>query len=507
MKLIKWLKQLVETEYRPAWHRLEDTEWGLGKSEFVWLIIIVLVGIIARQSLAVAFPSIHHPDEIFQYWEQGYRLFSGEGITPWEYRDGIRSWIVPGFIAGVIWSVETMGGDQQTWRFVVQLILSVASMSIVVTAFFWARRLSGPGAGVLAALITSVWFETLYFSARPLTEVIAASAIFPAAYLLCAVPKPSVKARMWGGALLGLAFALRFHTAPMIFVIGLAHLMRNPWQKWWPTLTASALVVLASGLLDWATWGSPFQSIWLNFTMNIFEGTAAGFGTSPFVWYIALYANEWTGLSIPLLILILIGARRSPILFVAPLVLLISLSFIGHKEYRFVYPSLPFILTLVSVAGADILAQTTRALSVQRRRTVFMLTGVGIILTSIILMVHDGFRPKFERGANIIAAFQTAGQIEKMCGFAIVDLNWPGTPGVSGLGRTVPIFMIPTPDEAGTVSDAYNVIFYDQGQWKEPAYPYVDMGCNDDMCISARVGTCAPHPEFEINTMIGLSSE
>lgn len=502
MKPIEWLKRLVAIEYRPAWHRLEDSEWGLGKSGIPWLLLLVLIGIIARQSLAVAFPSIHHPDEVFQYWEQGYRLFYGAGIVPWEYRDGIRSWIVPGFIAGVIWLVEAMGGSQEMWRFVVQLILSVASMSIVVTAFFWARRLSGLGAGVLAALMASVWFEFLYFSAKPLTAVIAAAVLFPAAYLLCAKPNPSVKACLWGGALLGFAFALRFHVAPMIFVIGLVHLIRTPWKKWWPSLTAAALMVLASGLLDWATWGAPFQSIWLNFFINVFEGKAAVYGTQPLVWYFALYTNEWTGFTIPMLALLLIGARRSPVLFMVPLALVLALSLIGHKEYRFVYPTLPFILTLVSVGVADIFGLATRTLGVSRRRMAFMITCVAIALTSITLLVHDGNRAKFVAQAHHIAAFAKAGEVEGMCGFAVAHLGWGETPGYSGLGRTVPMYLFETIAEADTVNTAFNVIVHRDRPWPKPQLPFKSLGCHDGICVAARPGNCEPSPENEVNALL-----
>ena len=40
-----------------------------------------------------------HPDEIYQTQEQAHRLVYGYGIVPWEFRDGVRSWILPGLLA------------------------------------------------------------------------------------------------------------------------------------------------------------------------------------------------------------------------------------------------------------------------------------------------------------------------------------------------------------------------------------------------------------------------
>src|SRR5580698_3158631 len=42
------------------------------------------------------------PDEIYQSIEQAHRLVFGYGMVPWEFRDGARSWVFPGLLAGAI---------------------------------------------------------------------------------------------------------------------------------------------------------------------------------------------------------------------------------------------------------------------------------------------------------------------------------------------------------------------------------------------------------------------
>src|SRR5579872_5069734 len=64
------------------------------------LLLAVCAGALAIR-LIVAFesPNIAHPDQIFQVLEQAHRLAYGYGVVPWEFREGVRSWILPGLFA------------------------------------------------------------------------------------------------------------------------------------------------------------------------------------------------------------------------------------------------------------------------------------------------------------------------------------------------------------------------------------------------------------------------
>ena len=50
-------------------------------------------------------------DETFQYFEQGHRLAFGSGVLPWEFQDGIRSWLLPGLLAGLMRLTATFSDD------------------------------------------------------------------------------------------------------------------------------------------------------------------------------------------------------------------------------------------------------------------------------------------------------------------------------------------------------------------------------------------------------------
>ena len=97
---------------------------------------ILIVAFLVRLYLAVAFPSIHWPDEIFQYLEQAHRLVFKYGAIPWEFREGTRFWLVPGFLAGPLKLSDVVNLSQPpAYLFLVAASLSAFSLSVVVVGF------------------------------------------------------------------------------------------------------------------------------------------------------------------------------------------------------------------------------------------------------------------------------------------------------------------------------------------------------------------------------------
>ena len=70
-----------------------------------WFFPVLALGFAARVAVAIISDVPLHYDEVMQYLEQAHRLVFGYGIVPWEYREGTRSWIVPGFIAGILYGM------------------------------------------------------------------------------------------------------------------------------------------------------------------------------------------------------------------------------------------------------------------------------------------------------------------------------------------------------------------------------------------------------------------
>ncbi|MBZ0215691.1 MAG: hypothetical protein K8F25_03980, partial [Fimbriimonadaceae bacterium] len=292
-----------------------------------------------------------------------------------------------------------------------------------------------------------------------------------------------------------------------ILVIGIASFLTTPTPRWLIQFAAGSLVVLAAGLLDWATWDYPFQSILKNFAINVFGGKAASFGAQPFLWYLLLIANAWVGFVVPMVCFILVGARRSPLLFLIPVVILISHSFIAHKEYRFLYPALPFALILASVGASELYSLATKNLSIRGRRNGFLLMCFGWLITSTVLAGHNGFRGNFVKHVGQIAAFDSIRDDKNICGIGLVGVSWVNTPGYSTLNRNIPIYLSSNIDQANELSESFNAVLYRDDSWHVHLDGYQIKDCKDGICLATRPGTCIERPEQTVNNTLERRGE
>src|SRR5215813_1750762 len=91
-----------------------------------------------------AYRNLAWPDEIFQTLEQGHRLAFGYGIIPWEFREGVRSWFLPGILGAVMRVGAFLGGRTQGYWLTTELFLALASVVPVAVAMVWAKRAGLP---------------------------------------------------------------------------------------------------------------------------------------------------------------------------------------------------------------------------------------------------------------------------------------------------------------------------------------------------------------------------
>jgi hypothetical protein len=95
----------------------------------IGLAALVVLAILLRLQPILVEPSAVWPDEIFQTSEPAHRLVFGSGLVAWEFQLGVRSWLLPGIIAGLMelsWIARRLGrrrrdnaaadGDRGLWR-------------------------------------------------------------------------------------------------------------------------------------------------------------------------------------------------------------------------------------------------------------------------------------------------------------------------------------------------------------------------------------------------------
>jgi hypothetical protein len=205
---------------------------------------------------------------------------------------------------------------------------------------------------VCAALWPDLWL----MAPHSLEEVFAADCLLPALYLVeLRKPRGDVTRVALAGFLLGAAFVFRLQLAPAIALAGVFLCRRNA-RYWYAALAASALPVVAAGLLDWATWGQPFRSFWLNIDLNLFHDVAAlQFGRDPVLFYVQEIVLSWMW-SLPLIaVLCWRGARRLPVFGWTALVILAVHTALTHKEMRFIFPALAVLAVLACIGLAGTL--------------------------------------------------------------------------------------------------------------------------------------------------------
>jgi len=379
-------------------------------------------------------------DETFQYFEQGHRLAFGSGVLPWEFQDGIRSWLLPGLLAGLMRLTATFSDDPLLYVRATRVLCVCVSLVVVFVAFRTGQRREGMAGALLAGGFAALWFDLVYFAPAVLTEVLAAHAALLALWLGDAPNGIAPRRLLAAGACLGLACCLRSQYGPALLAAALVqHGVRR--ERWtWLALGAAAVALPVGGVLDAITWGTPFQSVWLNVLRNAVQGVSSGLGTEPVSFYPAyLSIALWPA---PLLLpLAVLGATRAPALGVAAAVVLGLHTLVPHKEVRFVYLALAIAPILIGLGAARLL----RFLRAHGGAGGAVL-GAVLVLLGLAAMVswHNAatwpLSQRWQvRRANL-QAFLAAHELPELCGLGVKDMPVFNSGGYTYLHREVPVY-------------------------------------------------------------------
>jgi phosphatidylinositol glycan class B len=441
----------------------EKTELSMRTvSPGVAIAALLLVALALRIGLALAYPTLDWPDEVFQTTEPAHRLAFGSGIVTWEWREGVRNWAFPGMLAGIMRLTSWMAAGSAGYVRAISVVLALVSLIVVWVAYRWGSRQFGASPGLAAAASCALSYELIYYAPKPLTEAMAAHLMLGGLYLGYWSDHLSRPARLLaGGVLLGLAVGLRVQLGPAIAVGMVFMLFRLPRRLWTPLLLGAALTLLAFGLLDGVTWSRPFVSYYRIASVNILAGKAAHYGVQPWDWYFGqlLVRVSW------LLPLALWGARRNPMLAAVTATVLASHSAIAHKEYRYVYPAVVLILFLAALAVAEAAEFCRRRV---HRRAPAITTGLLLALLMGAMLVGSGYAAHIRtRYDGALPAFRALSSDSTMCGLGLRG-PWFWSGGYTYLHRDVPI--VPLKDNAAlaAASAAFNVVVTSDGASGDP---------------------------------------
>jgi phosphatidylinositol glycan class B len=378
-------------------------------------------------------------DETLQYFEQGHRLAFGSGLVPWEFADGVRSWLLPGLIALVMRATSWVGDNPMLYVGAVRVLCAILSLVVVFAGFRMGERDGGATGAIITGGFCAIWFDLIYFAPAVMTEVLAAHCAIAAIFL--GERKRSSRLMFWIGALMGGAICLRYQYAPALALAAIWQFRRdlNCWL--WLFLGFASALLPFSGVLDAITWGAAFQSIWLNFARNALQGVAAAIGTDPPDFYVRYLTVAL--MPLPLLLgLAAVGAVRFPALAIAALATVVMHSVLPHKEVRFIYLALAAFPILIGLGATQVI----RLLAERHGSRVATVGGPVILVFGALLSWYIGTTPLNERWSlqrGTVHAFLAAHQEPALCGLQVRDIPLWRSGGYTYLNRDVPLMFDP----------------------------------------------------------------
>ena len=396
---------------------------------------------------------IFWPDEIYQSLEQGHRFAFGYGITPWEFREGARSWVFPGILGIVMkvggWLGMSTGVGVVCWTKSFMVLLALLG---VWAAMRLARRHAGLPGALLAGAMVAGFPSMIVYGARCMSEMASGPAILVAALLLD--EKRSGRRAFAAGAVSSLAIYLRYQNGIVAVGLLLLLLVNRRWKDALFYGLSSTIFGIAGGMLDWLTWGKPFSAFVYYVKFNVIEGKAAAWGVDPFGYYAH---NLWlsTGWTLAVVYLgLALAIFRARMLLLICVVYFLAHSYVPHKELRFIMPIVPLALT-VSAIGLGTALSWIRWRSWRFDGHAGPAWAIAVVLCA--LMMKEAPGETFEKMGYLLgptkgksspwhseedANFILWGASVKkdVCGMILTGANPIATGGFSYLHHDVPLF-------------------------------------------------------------------
>ena len=434
------------------------------------------VGLCAAIFLPRAYLAIHDrgvlwSDEIFQTLEQGHRLAFGYGFVPWEFKEGARSYLLPGIIAFAM-KLFAMLGITSGAALAAGVKLGFAFLAALT--FYPFLRMAYAVAGIYAAMflavLAAIFPACFIYGSRAMAEVASAPCLAFGLWLLWPVGmgpyvarRPFIDAPSWwqhlprlliAGCLLGLSMLLRYQNGVLLPVILAIVALRAGLRCAVATTLGAVLVVLLGGLLDWLTWRHAFQSLIVYVRFNLVESGANQWGIAKRGYYLRFMLASNGPLVLAVAAAFIFALRRTWAVTVLALLFLAIHSFIPHKEMRFLYPVLPIFL-FGSAVG---LAMALGNLPYDRRgkliaacatagfmALVFSVRATNVRFAEIGQLMEEGAyggptkRTVWGGYGERNDLFSKAGQRPDLCGLSVPGMNAYWTGGYTYLHRRVPL--------------------------------------------------------------------
>jgi hypothetical protein len=372
-----------------------------------------------------------HPDELFQTLEPALYRARGYGVLAWEWREGIRNWALPLFFSLIIRLCDFFGiHDPQAIRAAAAIPQFALHLWMLFSVYRHAGRRVGRDGALWATLAVGVYAPILAFAGRTLGESFSAALLVIS---LERLDRPAEQTRngFAAGLWMGAAVVARYGSAVFAGALLVWLLAARHWRQLAAVAFGIALMALALGALDWATWGRPFHSFIAYLRFNVLSDRAVfHFGSSPASYYllpIARAAPIWIWPTIAA-VLWTRRFRVPPWLFLAAVYIAVLFR-TPHKEERFLYPAL--VLLVVGAAP-----EAVRVLQKLRQPIlrIALLFGLSILSFGTYYSLNELWPVRGDEFRAIVKATRPP----DATGLVIVNEGLWGSGGFFYIGRPIP---------------------------------------------------------------------
>ncbi|HEX5327780.1 MAG TPA: hypothetical protein VFW75_14015, partial [Acetobacteraceae bacterium] len=314
------------------------------------------------------------------------------------------------------------------------------------------------------------------------------------------------------GACLAIAVFVRVQLAPAAVVLMLWVIWQRGTRRALPVIVAFAATIIVLGVSDCITYRYPFQSLAVDIIANTVGGISSGFSMSPPYYYADLELHYDGGFAILMLIGCLWGGWRMPLLLLEAAAIVLPHSLLPHKEYRFIYPALPFVLTLAGIATADLIELVVRDRPFQIRPVAAVIAVLLWTGASWAQAADGPFHREWFRGSGEIAASRWIAGLRAVCGIAAYEVHASALAGFVRYHHDVPVLYISNPGHLQSAWRSFNVVIAMDDNLPASVPFRLDKcwqnGFNEAstnrrmpaVCVLRRGGTCQPGAESDIGT-------
>ncbi|MCW1296104.1 MAG: glycosyltransferase family 39 protein [Candidatus Parvarchaeota archaeon] len=374
---------------------------------------------------------VTYSDEIYQSIEQAHQFIFNYSIGA--FGATIRSIFYPLIIAFLFRLFSFLSYDNILIS--IKFFHSIISIFTVIGIYYLGKNIYNEKIAILASFLCSIWWEILFFSSRTLKDPFSVNFLLIGLALLTNSKKQL--STFLSGLLIALSFIISYTN--FIFLIPIFVYIiyqKNPRKILIPFIFGFILICIFQGFLDLFMIGSFFSTPIQFFTYNILEGKSVQFGIEPFYYYFIEMLKNWGLFSPFFLVFLLLGIlkkKKGFLIIDSALLFFILLSLVQHKEYRYIFPVLPFFLLII----ADGIISFCNKLKKYSKHALFSLL-ILISINSFFISLNTNWSPRKE----ICDAMRYVGEQDDSTGVIIFE-TWSYTCGYTYLHKNIPILFFP----------------------------------------------------------------